>query len=213
MAASSDGQLARTQTQLKEASSVAEKVQRLAARDLGPDEVTAAVRYTWVASEPESYWTSANAMIDDLHNRGYDVAEDPNGWQARGYRGRNVVLTSPGGQKFEVQFHTSESLRAAEEAHALYAQSRTSPNCKIAVMMYWVQENGGGRPLLIRAVDDPIENLDTVPEFWHAGKNRWIADEDLGVEMMWANTRRIDKGDVDAVITDQVGRRLPAQAS
>ncbi len=39
--------------------------------------------------------------------------------------------------------------------------------------------------MVIRAVADPVEDFDIIPEYWSGREQRWIADEDLGSQMMW----------------------------
>lgn len=121
----SGGDLARLGTVLKSPASIAEKLQRLAKRTTAnAGVVDDALRYTWVADDEDSYWTSADALVARFREAGYRVVNDPVGWKARGYRGRNVVLQDARGYLFEVQLHTADSLAAAEEAHRLYAQQR-----------------------------------------------------------------------------------------
>ena len=122
----SGGDLARLGTVLKSPASIAEKLQRLSKRATGPNAMVVddALRYTWVADDEASYWTSADALVARFKEAGYRVVNDPAGWKARGYRGRNVVLQDASGYLFEVQLHTPDSMEAADQAHQLYAQQR-----------------------------------------------------------------------------------------
>lgn len=122
-AAAVGARMERLDSRVKTPSSIAEKLERLAARNLGPDEVTDAVRFTAVLAD-DVYWARSLGFLQELEATGMRVIMPPRGWATRGYRGSNVVLMSPDGQRFELQLHTAASLDAAERTHLLYEQER-----------------------------------------------------------------------------------------
>jgi hypothetical protein len=66
-------------------------------------------------------------------------------------------------------------------------------------MRYWLNHEQSPA-LAVRAAGDPREDFDVVPEFWHSGERRWIADEQLADEMFWnPNIRQVSKNDIAAV--------------
>jgi hypothetical protein len=83
------------------------------------------VRYTVVA-ETASVYQKARRMLDMMRGEEYTVivVKDTLSSTSSVYRGVNVKLTSPGGQKFELQFHTLESLTVKDKIHGLYEQQR-----------------------------------------------------------------------------------------
>jgi hypothetical protein len=81
-------------------------------------------RYTMVA-DPANYRSSAESVANDLKSQGYDVGVK-NYWQeGSNYKGINMALTDPAGNKIELQFHTAESLTLKEGLnHPLYEEYR-----------------------------------------------------------------------------------------
>lgn len=86
------------------------------------------IRYT--------YQDNALSLVDSygnircaLEGKGYQLVRTKNFWldKRNPYNGVNSVFQSPGGQKFEVQFHTSESfaLKDGKEMHGLYEEARS----------------------------------------------------------------------------------------
>ncbi|MCB1255820.1 MAG: hypothetical protein KDB26_01850 [Microthrixaceae bacterium] len=88
-----------------------------------PERVNDVIRYTAVIDH-RTYWSGGDELLALLRVRGYEVVKDLNLWDLPGYKGRNVTVRSSGGQLFEVQVHTSESLQAAESSHYFYEQIR-----------------------------------------------------------------------------------------
>ena len=90
-----------------------------AARTIGD-----ANRYTMV-TDPASYRASAEAVQKELEAKGYDVTVK-NYWQeGSNYKGVNMALTDPSGNRIELQFHTAESLAMKESTnHPLYESYR-----------------------------------------------------------------------------------------
>lgn len=93
--------------------------------DIG--EMKDVIRYTEIYP-PDKLAEGTNASLRDFESRGYTVDKVKNTWddENTAYRGINANLTSPDGQKFEVQFHTQESFDLKNgELHLLYEQRRT----------------------------------------------------------------------------------------
>ena len=86
------------------------------------------VRYTQ-ACTPENLVDNAERTIKELEKRGYKPIKVKNTWesfnQKNPYRGVNTVFESPDGTRFELQFHTAESLVGKEVQHGWYEESRT----------------------------------------------------------------------------------------
>lgn len=84
------------------------------------------VRYTIRMSE-ENYGKSVNDILHSLSDN-YKVNSVKNFWMnsEKAYQGINVHLTN-GTTKFEIQFHTTDSLKVKQESHKLYEQARLLP--------------------------------------------------------------------------------------
>jgi SPP1 gp7 family putative phage head morphogenesis protein len=92
------------------------------------------VRYTEIA-EPDKYSDYFRETVAKLKQKGYTVIRVKNYWidKSNPYQGVNVRLTSPAGQKFELQFHTQESFDLKDgELHKLYEQRRVIDDKKSA---------------------------------------------------------------------------------
>ena len=92
------------------------------------DNLSDMVRYTQACT--------ADSLVDNfektkaaLEKKGYKVAKIKNTWNTfsrdRPYRGVNCVFVSPTGTRFELQFHTPESLVAKELQHPWYEETRS----------------------------------------------------------------------------------------
>lgn len=79
------------------------------------------VRYTMVAPEHE-YAAATERAMQGMRERGFVAHEVKDNWTApTGYRGVNSTWVDPAtGQRFEMQFHTPESLAAKESTHPVY---------------------------------------------------------------------------------------------
>ncbi|KAA2267170.1 hypothetical protein F0L68_01180 [Solihabitans fulvus] len=100
----------------------------IADHDLSPAEVLAsmkdAVRYTFEIPVHD-YTRVAEQVHDALVADGFERSAWKNTWDSDGYKGINSTWVDPRtGQKFEVQFHTPESLEAKTVTHELYEQKR-----------------------------------------------------------------------------------------
>lgn len=84
-----------------------------------------AIRYTFcfdTASYSDGYWD----VKQRLEARGYEMTYSKNHWSDNpDYKGINTRWVTPEGQRFEVQFHTTESFRAKHEiTHEYYERLR-----------------------------------------------------------------------------------------
>lgn len=83
------------------------------------------VRYTSVAETDKISQHYLN-VIEDMKRKGYNVVRVKNtlGNENAMYRGINCVIETKDGYKFELQFHTPESLENKEINHKLYEEYR-----------------------------------------------------------------------------------------
>ena len=83
------------------------------------------VRYTSV-SDNDNFTDHYNKVKADLESKGYEVVRVKNSMadNEASYRGVNTVVQNSDGQKFELQFHTKQSLEIKEINHKLYEEQR-----------------------------------------------------------------------------------------
>lgn len=84
------------------------------------------IRYTMISS-PDDLVKNYNKAKKAFENDSYKLLRVKNSWpkQEMAYKGVNCVFQSPGGQKFEVQFHTPESFSLKQnELHEMYEEQR-----------------------------------------------------------------------------------------
>ncbi|MCU1490726.1 MAG: hypothetical protein JWM85_2131 [Acidimicrobiaceae bacterium] len=92
------------------------------------DKVPDAVRYTFTYS-PDRYAEGVRADIDRLKADGFEEIKLKNLWSGSQYKGINTQWRRPEtGLRFEVQFHTPESLQAKELTHGAYDRLRRPEN-------------------------------------------------------------------------------------
>jgi phage-related protein (TIGR01555 family) len=126
------GELVDLAFSVKTASSVEEKITRLVRKGMTEKQAIQSmgdlVRYTQL-QPPEKLSASVGETIAKLKEKGYNITEVDNKYldPSPGYKGIHVKAQSPGGQSFELQFHTPESLKAKKEAHDLYERFRKLP--------------------------------------------------------------------------------------
>jgi hypothetical protein len=83
-----------------------------------------AIRYTFCA-EPENYKDVYWDIKDRLQERGHEMYYSENHWADTQYKGINTRWITPEGQRFEVQFHTTESFHAKQAiTHTSYERLR-----------------------------------------------------------------------------------------
>lgn len=119
------GSMAGLEFRLKTEDSLARKIRDKAVAKKIPEEAYAAeigdaVRYT-ALYDPVEYVNKAEATLKALESQGHTVIDVENNW-ARGdaYSGVNAVLQAENGMRWELQFHTEDSLVAKERAHEFY---------------------------------------------------------------------------------------------
>lgn len=81
------------------------------------------VRYTAV-SKTKDYIKNKDKILKDLEKKSFKIYQEKNTWLRNGYKGINVKLISPNNIKFELQFHTEQSLEAKEKVHKYYEEQR-----------------------------------------------------------------------------------------
>ena len=83
------------------------------------------IRYT-TAFDPEEYVSGVKGMVEELQAAGYKL-RIKNYWKGDDpYQGINIAAIAPDGTKFELQFHTPQSVEDKEEIHKLYETYRES---------------------------------------------------------------------------------------
>ncbi len=93
------------------------------------NKINDSLRYT-ISFSAEKYKAEFQSTLNSLQEKGYKIEGTWNAWfdagtsRDSGYRGINVTIISPGGQKFELQFHTPESFKMKMETHELYEEKR-----------------------------------------------------------------------------------------
>ena len=87
-------------------------------------EINDAIRYTF-RLDRDNYSRGYSEIKQRLEMRGYDIFYSKNHWDAVEYKGINTRWLTPEGQRFEIQFHTRESLHAKQEVtHEAYERAR-----------------------------------------------------------------------------------------
>ena len=84
------------------------------------------VRYTY-QSKPESMVKDYEFARTELEAKGYKFVQVKNSWldKANPYNGVNIKMSDKNGNKFELQFHTQESLVIKNgKMHELYEKQR-----------------------------------------------------------------------------------------
>lgn len=85
-----------------------------------------AVRFTYTYS-PQRYASGVLADVERLKSEGFELIKLKNLWESEQYKGINTQWQRPETRlRFEVQFHTPESLDAKELTHEAYERIRAS---------------------------------------------------------------------------------------
>ena len=94
-------------------------------RDQAIQEIYDAVRYTMTKNGSEMV-SSYQKVVANLENQGFKVYRVKNTWlnTKNPYKGINIVLSTDTGYRFELQFHTPQSLETKEKMHVLYEEAR-----------------------------------------------------------------------------------------
>jgi hypothetical protein len=89
------------------------------------DRVADAVRFTLTYDNPGRYADGVLADVELLKSEGFELIKLKNLWDADHYKGVNSQWRRPNtGLRFEMQFHTTESLEAKELTHEAYERIR-----------------------------------------------------------------------------------------
>jgi hypothetical protein len=92
------------------------------------DKVPDAVRYTFIYGS-DGYAEGVRADVERLKTAGFEEVKLKNLWSSSQYKGINTQWRRPEtGLRFEVQFHTPESLQAKELTHRAYERLRRPEN-------------------------------------------------------------------------------------
>lgn len=88
-------------------------------------EIKDIIRYT-LGTDPERLTEKTLLAIEKFENKGYNTVRIKNTWHPdSSYNGINTFIKSPGGQTFEMQYHTQESFDLKNgELHKLYEKQR-----------------------------------------------------------------------------------------
>lgn len=130
-AASPDGRLAGLEHMLKGEDRLKEKIaDYLRAPGVtvrgAVDKVPDAVRFT-LTYEPNRYAEGVLADVDRLREEGFELLKLKNLWHSDQYKGVNSQWRRPDtGLRFEMQFHSPESLEAKELTHEAYERMRSN---------------------------------------------------------------------------------------
>lgn len=81
--------------------------------------VNDSLRYTMITSE-ENMTTDITECISNLIDKNYKVLKFKNLFGEDRYKGVNIVLQSPNGQNFELQFHTEKSFIIKDSVNHLH---------------------------------------------------------------------------------------------
>jgi hypothetical protein len=167
-AADPDRRLAGLEHMLKGADRMKEKIaERLRYHpDLTPrqaaTDIPDAVRFTFEYRE-RHYTEGVVSDVERLTDAGYELLKLKNLWSKDQYKGINSQWRSPDtGLRFEVQFHTPQSLEAKELTHQAYERLRdplTSKAEETALVSYQRQVNA-----LVRVPSDVFGVEDYPPE-------------------------------------------------
>ena len=130
LATANGGEMIGLKNRLKSVESLERKIGDKARDEFGGDYEAAAqdigdsVRYT-MELDANNYGDGVKNTIDVLNEQGYQTRVK-NYWQEGNiYKGVNATVTSPDGQKFELQFHTADGFNLKETLnHKLYEEHR-----------------------------------------------------------------------------------------
>lgn len=130
VAADAGGELHELEFRLKTPASAADKASRALAAGRSLEEALGRlndlVRYT-IAFPDSRYAEAAQRAVESLEAQGTVRVVNFWRWSDATYIGINVTVRSRDAGTFEVQFHTSASLAAREDAHSMYEQARDLP--------------------------------------------------------------------------------------
>jgi ppGpp synthetase/RelA/SpoT-type nucleotidyltranferase len=105
------------------------QAQRAAADNMGD-----AMRYTMVIDT--GYTSKLKSLVSDLEASGHTIRVKNSWEEGQAFRGINMAVTGPNGEKFEIQLHTKASKAAAQKMHDLYNVYRESKDDTIRRRIY-----------------------------------------------------------------------------
>lgn len=128
------GELAGLEFRLKSKASLARKIligmeQDGISLQESRNDINDANRYTFLF-DPDEYFDNVSSTQRELMNQGWSQYNSKwkNYFQSGdGYDGYNTVMVNEQGQRFELQFHTPESIEIKFEVHKQYEEFRTLP--------------------------------------------------------------------------------------
>ncbi len=127
------GELYKLQYRLKGRDSAIRKMRKHLAKHPGAKaldvELQDMLRYTMKVEDTPSgnYVRTAHATLQFLEAQGHTVDKVKNSWpRGDSYSGVNTVLRTPSGLPWELQFHTSASLKAQADTRRLYEELRST---------------------------------------------------------------------------------------
>ncbi|MHA2135680.1 MAG: hypothetical protein ACW99J_17635 [Candidatus Thorarchaeota archaeon] len=128
------GELAGLEFRLKGKASMARKIltgmeQDDISLEEAKNDINDAIRYTFLF-DPDEYFDKVSSTQRELMDQGWSQYNSKwkNYFQSGdGYDGYNTVMVNEQGQRFEVQFHTPESIEIKFEVHKQYEEFRTLP--------------------------------------------------------------------------------------
>jgi hypothetical protein len=125
-----EGWLAGFEFRLKGEDRLKEKIaeRREGESDKSPTEILRkiadVIRYTY-CFQPENYTRGYHDVKERLESRGHEMYHSRNYWTDPEYKGINTRWVTSDGQRFEVQFHTSDSFHAKHDVtHEAYKRIR-----------------------------------------------------------------------------------------
>jgi hypothetical protein len=113
---------------VKTGSSVADKLKRKQGTESSEEAIKNMgdlIRYTQV-SDAKDMAANVEKTIDELSKKGFTITKVENKYldPKSDYKGIHIDFISPEGQKFELQFHTAETLAVKEKMHKAYELER-----------------------------------------------------------------------------------------
>lgn len=130
------GTMAGLEHRLKTTESLSRKIttdarERQITVEVAASRINDSLRYTGVF-DSTGYTAGVKSTLSDLEAKGYKVDVIKNYWKKdTSYNGINAILVSPSGTRFELQFHTPQSLALKQDVlHPLYETYRVSTDAQ-----------------------------------------------------------------------------------
>lgn len=118
-----------------------------------PADVAAAmtdiIRYTIKSDDHDALVPTAKSAVRKLVAQGFEVVEAEHSYvEGSGYKGLHLLLKSPTGRVFELQFHSRRSQEVKDEVHVLYedARQRVPKDPQRPVLLERMMAVSGGLP-------------------------------------------------------------------